>query len=86
MEYHSGALVHATFTRLAVLDRLQLRFLQHLGISEIDAFMHFSFAPPSLRRDIAVQGLLHKRVIGLAHPSFSELFPFAENPPGDRSG
>ena len=38
------------------------------------AFLEHNFAPPVLRRDIAVLGLLHKRVIGSSHPSFADLF------------
>ena len=34
-------------------------------------------APLKLRRDIALLGFLHKRVLGRAHPSFATLFPFA---------
>ena len=40
------------------------------------AFLEHNLAPPALRRDIALLGLLHKRVLGLAHPAFEELFPF----------
>ena len=40
------------------------------------AFIDHHFAPPSLRRNIAVLGLLHKRVLGKCHPSFAELLPW----------
>ena len=36
----------------------------------------YNFAPPKLRRNIGILGLLHKRVIGEAHPIFSRLLPF----------
>ena len=38
--------------------------------------MEFNFAPPKLRRNIAILGLLHKRVLGLCHPSFDRLLPW----------
>ena len=40
------------------------------------AFLEYNFAPSALGRDNAILGLLHKRVLGLAHPAFEELFPF----------
>ena len=39
------------------------------------SFFLNNFAPPRLRRHIAILGLLHKRVLGLAHHSFDDLFP-----------
>ena len=34
-------------------------------------------APLKLRRDISLLGFLQKRVLGMSHPSFASLFPFA---------
>ena len=45
-------------------------------MNEEAAFLDFNFAPPSLRRDIGILGMLHKRVLGLAHPIFDRLLPF----------
>ena len=42
-------------------------------------FFEISFAPPSLRRDIGILGMFHKRVLGLAHPIFNRLLPFHQN-------
>ena len=42
-----------------------------------EAFLEFHFAPPTLRRNIAILGMIHKRVIGQAHPSFDALLPFS---------
>ena len=39
--------------------------------------MEFNFAPPSLRRNIGILGLLHKRVLGKCHKSFERLLPFS---------
>ena len=46
-------------------------------IDECIAFKVYNLAPPTLRRGISMLGLLHKRVLGLAHPAYSALFPFA---------
>ena len=42
----------------------------------LGAFINFNFAPTILRRNIGVLGLLHKRVLGLCHPSFEKLLPW----------
>ena len=47
-----------------------------MQISEQEAFINFNFAPTILRRNIGVLGLLHKRVLGLCHPSFEKLLPW----------
>ena len=60
------------------LDRLFFYFIRNLGISSSQAFVDFNFTPPILRRNIAILGLIHKRVLGLAHEDFNELWPFAE--------
>ena len=75
-EFPNCCIIHATATSLKRLDQLQTSFLSKLDISESAAFLEYNFAPSTLRRDIAVLGLLHKRVLGLAHPSFDELLPF----------
>ena len=61
---------------MEALERLQRWFLRELHCNEEYAFVHFNFAPPVLRRDIGLLGLLHKRVLGLAHPAYDRLFPF----------
>ena len=45
-------------------------------MDEATAFLDCNFAPPSLRRNIGILGLLHKRVLGEAHPIFQKLLPF----------
>ena len=45
-------------------------------MSESAAFLKYNFAPPKLRRNIGILGLLHKRVLGKAHPIFQRLLPF----------
>ena len=58
------------------IDSLQRHFLHELDISTEDAFLNYNFAPPSLKRDISILGLLHKRVLGKAHPVYQKLLPF----------
>ena len=58
------------------MSQVQRSFLTKLGVTEQQAFLDFNFAPTSLRRDIAILGLLHKRVIGQSHPTFECLLPF----------
>ena len=76
METQNGGIFHASDYLLHRLDCKQRHFLEELQISEADAFLNHNFAPPCLRRDIGVLGLLHKRVIGKCHPVFQKLFPF----------
>ena len=57
-------------------DSSQRHFLENLGVDERYAFLEQNFAPPSLRRNIGVLGLLHKRVLGMSHPIFQRLLPF----------
>ena len=79
MAQHTGAIFHSANYLLDKLDNCQTRFLNEIGISEIDAFLEFNFAPLRLRRNIGVLGLLHKRVLGLAHPIFQDLLPFHDH-------
>ena len=76
METHNGATFHASDYLLQKLDNTQRNFLEEIGIDEGKAFVDFNFAPPSLRRNIGVLGLLHKRVLGKCHPIFQKLLPF----------
>ena len=55
---------------------MQRRYLNELSVTEEVAFIEHNFAPPSLRRDVAILGLIHKRVLGLPHPAYEEMLPF----------
>ena len=74
---HNGAIFHASDSLLAKIENVQQSFLRELGVSEEDAYLSHNFAPPKLRRNIGILGLLHKRVIGQSHPIFKKLFPFS---------
>ena len=77
MEMHNGAIFHASDYLLEKIERVQQGFLRDLEISEEEAYLNYNFAPPKLRRNIGILGLLHKRVVGVSHPVFSKLLPFA---------
>ena len=59
---------------------MQRRFLHELGLSDTEAFVRYNFAPPSVRRRLALLGFLHKRVLHQCHPMLLELLP---SMPGD---
>ena len=61
---------------LEKIDDAHHRFLRDLQVTSSDAFINHAFAPPSLRRNIGILGLLHKRVLGKCHPSFDRLLPW----------
>ena len=76
-EYQNGCIMHACRTLLGKLDSMQRRFVYGLHLCEESAFCNYNFAPPSVRRDIGMLGLIHKRVLGQAHPAYEELLPLA---------
>ena len=58
------------------VDQVQSSFLVKLGLPKQQAFLDFNLAPTVLRRDVAILGLLHKRVLGQSHRTFEKLLPF----------
>ena len=60
------------------MDKIQTRFLKELELTEEQAFLDFNFAPCRVRRNIAILGLIHKRVLGKCHPSYDRLLPFSQ--------
>ena len=75
LESCSGAIYHATTTALAPITALFTTFLRATNTTPLDAFTQHNLAPPTLRRDIAMLGLLHKITLHKAHPDFATLFP-----------
>ena len=75
LETGTAAVYHATDSVLAPLDGIQNSFLKELGLSKEVAFLQHNLAPLTLRRDLAMLGLLHKCNLGTAHPRIVELFP-----------
>ena len=81
LEAHNGAIFHAASSHLDKLDRVQDGFLRELGISDSEGFLEHNLAPPTLRRNIGILGLLHKRILGKSHPAFKQLLPrYFEDP------
>ena len=80
LEYHCGSVAHASDTSLAKLDRLHTSYCSALHLDEKTAFLDYNFPPPGLRRDIAMLGFLHKRVLGQCHPSLISFLPFEPTP------
>ena len=76
IETHSAGLFHACTSLLNQFDQCQDNFLNKLHCNAAAAFLNNNFAPLTLRRNIAVLGLIHKRVLGLAHPAFSNVMPW----------
>ena len=78
-EYHNGCILHASWTTLSKLDRLQRHFVHELLLTEESAFIDYNFAPPSLRRQIGILGFIHKRVLGGCHIAIAQLLPWAQH-------
>ena len=76
MEVHNGGIFHSSNYLLEKFDSAQRHFLDRIGVDENTAFIEHNFAPPSLRRNIGILGLLQKRVLGISHPIFQKLLPF----------
>ena len=79
LEYRTPAIYHATCVVLERLDRLQTRFLEKAGINEVDALVHLNLAPLSVRRDIAMLGMIHRTVLGKGPSHFKALFPHSHH-------
>ena len=85
MEVQNGVIFHASDYLLSKLDRIHANFLMELGVEQSDAFMNFNFAPPDLRRNIGILGMIHKRVLGRCHPVFQKLLPFKSEMDGEHA-
>eukprot|EP00959_Pyramimonas_sp_CCMP1952_P413158 8657694-Pyramimonas_sp.AAC.1 len=59
IECRAAAISHASSTALSVLDSVQYRFLRALEVTEESALKGHCLAPLSVRRDIAILGLIH---------------------------
>ena len=86
MESHSGGIFHASTTLLNKIDGTHRRFLREIEMSEAEAFLKHNFAPPTLRRNIGLLGVLHKRVLGKSHPMMERLLPFRSDRFGSNRG
>ena len=74
LEYRTPAVYHATDTVLRKLDAVQIRFLNALDCSELQALMEFNLAPLTARRDMAMLGVIHRTVLGKGPEHFKKFF------------
>ena len=75
IEYHNGVIQHACASQLQRIDSMQRGYVHELHLTEQSAFIHYNFAPPSLRRDIGLLGFLHKRILEQCHETIIGFFP-----------
>ena len=72
IEYATPAVYHAHRFLLESLDRLQDTFLEAMDLTPEAALHDFHLAPLCCRRDIAMLGLIHRVVLGVAPPQFNK--------------
>ena len=72
IEYRTPAIYHAAAAQLRQIDSIQERFVSDLGLSALDALVHFKLAPLRSRRDIALLGMIHRSVLGLGPEHFHQ--------------
>ena len=80
IESSAAGYYHASDSTLAVIDRVQVRFLRAVGLSEVEALCNYRLAPLRTRRDIGILGMLHRVNLGQTSQQMRELFP----PTGER--
>ena len=73
-EYRTAAIYHASASLLQQVDHVQERFLADVGVDIVNAFLIFNLAPLSLRRDIAMLGLIRRTVLGQGPQHFQQFF------------
>ena len=81
IEYRTPAIIHCATTILDPLDHILDRFLNDIGISRIDALIHYNLAPLQTRRDMAALAIIHRAVIGRGPDHFRSFFQLDPNPP-----
>ena len=47
--------------------------MQELDINPAHALLELNLPSPQIRRNIAIRGLLHKRILGLCHPDYDRV-------------
>ena len=74
IEYRTAAIYHVSDTALALLDDVQNKVLSVAGMSKIEALNDHRLAPLTVRRDIAMLGLIHRTVLGRGPDHFRLIF------------
>ena len=75
LESFTAAIYHTADSVIERIDRIQDRLLVRCRLIALEAFSRFNLAPLPTRRDIAMLGILHKVVLGVAPPGISSIFP-----------
>ena len=73
-ECRTAVIYHACTSLLQHVDRVRGGFLEEINIDAVTALSVFNLAPLSLRRDIAMLGLIHRTTLGQGPPHFQQLF------------
>ena len=68
IEYRTPGLHFASTSVLHEIDDVQSRFLRQINVSDEAAFDSFNLAPLSVRRDIAMLGVIHRAARGEVPP------------------
>ena len=85
IEYRTPAITHAADSAIASVNGVQERFLRDIGVSALDALLHFKLAPLAARRDIANLGIIHRAILGLGPRQLQKFFQLSHNPEPVRS-
>ena len=83
-EANTGAIYHAAQTVLEPLDRALDNFLRDLQLDARSAVLEHTMAPLSTRRDIAMLGFPHKRMLGDTHGDICSLLSLFLEPKARR--
>ena len=73
-EYRTAAVYHASFSSLEMIHGVQRSFLNSINVDELSALIVFNLAPLTVRRDIAMLGLIHRTVLGRGPVHFQRFF------------
>ena len=86
IEYRTAAIYRACNSSHEELQHVQDKILVAAGLSAVEALCNFRLAPLSVRRDIALLGLIHRTVLGHGPKQFQEFFVRDEHVTREGSG
>ena len=75
IEYRTPGIVHAATSVLQPLDNVLTKFLDDIGMTQLEALLHFNLAPLHVRRDIAMLGVIHRATLDMGAPALKSFFP-----------
>ena len=85
IEFRTPGIAHAASTVLAPLDHILDHFLHGICMAKNEALMRCHLAPLSVRRDIALLGVIHRGALGLGPPALRHAFVRDVEPPPPRA-